>query len=402
MEHQRIRIAYYCANDPMDKRSWSGITYYMGRSLQRHVGEVDLLGPVPLPYWLDKTLRGIAKINRILFKKEYATKYSALLGRYNARELKRRMRGKQYDCIVAPAASTELSFLDTDLPIIYFSDATFYRIREYYQWEFRNLSAYSKREGFRLERRALHKSSLLIFASHWAADSAVEHYGVPKERTAVRIMGANMDVAPDRALIHEKQKNRTLTLLYLAVEWERKGGPIAFETLQHLKQRGLDVKLIVCGCIPPDDFKDPNMEVIPFLNKNKQEDHDKFVELLSTSHFLLLPTRADCSLLVACESNAYGMPAIATRTGGVPDVVVDGINGYCLPYEARGDQYADRIEAIYRDQAQYAALVESSRRRFEETLNWDRWALDFRELYRQHFGGVPAAGPKAEALADVR
>jgi len=55
------------------------------------------------------------------------------------------------------------------------------------------------------------------------------------------------------------------------------------------------------------------------------------------------PHAGGLSLLVACESNAYGMPAITTRTGGVPDVVLDGVNGYCLPLEAGGAEYGRLI-----------------------------------------------------------
>jgi glycosyltransferase involved in cell wall biosynthesis len=111
------------------------------------------------------------------------------------------------------------------------------------------------------------------------------------------------------------------------------------------------------------------------------------VQLLSTIHFLILPTRADCSLLVACESNAYGVPAISTDTGGVSDVVKDGINGYCLSYEAGGDQYANLIAELYNDKERYHNLIASSRKRYEEELNWDKWAERFREIYPRVISG---------------
>src|ERR1700748_2122068 len=93
-----LRIAYLTVNDPLDKRSWSGITYYLGQSLARNVGEVDFLGPVKFPRGLDKVLRAMAKLNRIVFKTEYATKYGLLCSWWACRVLKRRMRGKEYDC----------------------------------------------------------------------------------------------------------------------------------------------------------------------------------------------------------------------------------------------------------------------------------------------------------------
>lgn len=380
----RLRIAFLSVNDPLDKRSWSGTTYYIGQTLQKNVGDVHYLGPVHFPWIIDKTLRGIAKFNRILFKKEYVTKYSLLLSFYAARALKKRMKGREYDCIVAPAAATELSYFKTRLPVVYISDTTFNLISNYYKRDFENILPFSRWEGNHLEKRSLNKSALIIYSSRWAAQSAKEDYHIPADRIAVMPLGANMDFVPDRQLIYEKEKNPVLTLLFLAVEWERKGGPLAFEALQQLESMGITAKLIVCGCVPPPEFSHPNMEVIPFLNKNKPEEHERFVQLLSAVHFLILPTRADCSLLVACEANAYGVPAITTATGGVPDIVYNEVNGYCLPYEARGAAYAEVIARLFRDKEKYHQLVQSSRNRYEEHLNWNKWADQFKALLDSH------------------
>lgn len=382
---RRIRIAFLSVNDPLDKRSWSGTTYYIGQTLQRNVGDVHFLGPLPISRTVDKALRGIAKLHRIFFKKEYAVKYSLLLSWYSSRILKRKMDQGPYDCIVAPAASTELGYFSTELPVIYISDTTFRLISNYYVKDFKDIPGISKWEGNRLERRSLEKSDLIIYSSRWAAGSAMADYHIPAGRLAVMPLGANMDFAPGPEMIADKEKNTELRLLYLAVEWERKGGSIAFAALKHLREEmGIPARLIVCGCIPPAEFQHPDMEVIPFLNKNIKEDHERFVALLSSVHFLILPTRADCSLLVACESNAYGVPAITTNTGGVPDIVKDGVNGYCLPFEAGGEEYAGLIAAIFADKERYHALIVSSRKRYEDELNWDRWAERFRELYASH------------------
>lgn len=380
-KEKKVRIAYYSVNDPLDKRSWSGITYYLGQSLQRNIGEVDFLGPVKFPAWLEKTLRGVAKFTRIFFGREYYTKYSFLQNWYSTRYLTRKMKGKEYDFICGPASCPALARLKTDLPVIHVHDATFKLLSNYYK-EFEKASRISKWEGEVLERKALGKSSFIVYSSHWAANSAMQDYQIPQDRLFVTPLGANMDFAPGRDIIFNKEKNGELTLLYLAVEWERKGGRIAFDALKHLHEVcGIKARLIVCGCIPPASISHPYMEVIPFLNKNKPEDHARFVQLLSTIHFLILPTRADCSLLVACESNAYGVPAISTNTGGVSDVVKDGINGYCLSYEAGGDQYANLIAELYQDKERYHNLIASSRKRYEEELNWDKWAERFREIY---------------------
>jgi glycosyltransferase involved in cell wall biosynthesis len=381
-----LKIALLSINDPQDKRSWSGTTYYLGDSLKRNVGEVHFLGPVKFPFLMEKLLRGVAKFNRFFFRSNYVTKYSVLQNRYASWWLKRKMKYGRYDCIVAPAAAPELAYFSTDIPVIYIGDATYRQISNFNYSEFDNLNRLSRWEGELLERKALKKCSLLLLSSEWAAESAIKDYHVPGNKVEVLTMGANMDFTPGREVIFEKEKNEILTLLYLAVDWKRKGGAIAFDTLKQLKAKGIKARLIVCGCIPPDHFTDPDMEVIPFLNKNIPEDHDRFNSLLTTSHFMILPTRADCSLMVGAEASAFGMPSITTEVGGVPDVIRHGENGYCLHLEAGGKEYADLIQKIFDDKKWYHQLIQNSRQSFEERLNWDIWAEKFNQIYNKHFG----------------
>ena len=294
------------------------------------------------------------------------------------------MKGKQYDFIMAPSAAPELACLRAKAPIIYFGDATYKIYSETYAKEFSDLGSFSRWEGNYLENKSLHKSELVILTSQWAANSAIKDYHVPANKVEILLFGANIEQAPSQDIIFNKLENKTLTLVFLAVDWDRKGGHLAYEALLHLHAQGIAAKLIVCGCIPPAQYSHSGLEVIPFINKNLPQDYALFVQLLSTSHFLILPTRADCSLLVAMESNAYGMPAITTRVGGVPDVVIDGVNGYCLPLTAEGTEYADLLAAIYADPVRYKQLIASSRLRFDEELNWNKWAKLFEGALQKH------------------
>jgi glycosyltransferase involved in cell wall biosynthesis len=380
-----MKIAYLALNDPLDKRSWSGTTYYIAKALQKNGNDVDFLGPIKLPKWLDKVLRAMAKITRIIFKKEYITKYSLLLSWYSSRQFNKKLKGKTYDCICAPAASAELGFLKPKFPVIYITDATFELVSNYDYSEFNKIFWFSKIEGNLLERNALKKSSAIMYPSIWAAESAVNDYHIPIEKVFIAPFGANIDMIPDKRKIYQKLENKQLTLLFLAVDWERKGGNIAFDVLKFLQYtHGIQAKLIVCGCEPPSHMSHPNMEVIPFLDKNKKEDYEKFVNIMSSAHFLLVPTRADCSLLVGCEANAYGVPAITTETGGVPEIVKDGINGYCLPYSADGSMYAALIAELFINEEKYKDLISSSRQRFDEHLNWQKWSESFDEIYKKN------------------
>ena len=77
----------------------------------------------------------------------------------------------------------------------------------------------------------------------------------------------------------------------------------------------------------------------------------KLAALIASSHFLLLPTLADCFGLVLCEANAFGVPSLANDVGGVGEVVKPDVNGCLFAADARPGCWADRVGELFSDQA---------------------------------------------------
>lgn len=347
----------------------------MGEALQKHCGDVHYIGPI-------KTLRELsAKVfNRLtlfLLGKRFGYMQSFFVAKKYAEIARSKITELQPDIIFAPAAAAELAFWETDIPIIYSSDTTFSLVTNYYP-DFSNFLKISLHEGNSVEKLALEKANLVLLPSEWAAKSAIQDYQVDPAKVHVIPYGANLEEIPEREIILRRKKSDLCRLLLLGVSWQRKGGDIAFETLLDLEKLGMKAELTVCGCFPPKGLEHERMAVIPFLNKNDQYDRQKLFELLLMSNFLLLPTRSESYGIVICEANAFGLPAISTATGGVP--VKNGENGFLLPPEARGGEYARLIYEIYSDDRRYSDLVKSSRAAFDERLNWDAWGKSIKKL----------------------
>ena len=81
----------------------------------------------------------------------------------------------------------------------------------------------------------------------------------------------------------------------------------------------------------------------------------------------------DASPIVFSEAAAYGLPIVATETGGVGQVVHDGENGVLLPLAAEGAAYAEVIARIIADEATYARMSLASRDAYDTHLSWDAW-----------------------------
>lgn len=383
-ETGRLNIALLTALDAQDQRSWSGTHYYLAQSLQKYCGEVSHIGPLSA---FSEMLVGRVthKSAQLFLHKNYAFRHTYAVSKCYAKTIEKRLAKQPFDVIFALSGSTEIAFLETSIPIVLVEDANFAVLCGYHQHfsSLLNLSAYQIDD---IQKRSISKAEMILYPTNWAAKAAVEVYHANKENTYVIPFGANIEKIPMKEKVLIKRQSNQCRLLFVGVNWERKGGDIALETLIVLEQLGIMAELIVCGCVPPRDVVHSRMKVIPYLDKNDESQRRKLEKLYDQSDFFLLPTRNECFGIAMCEANAFGLPVVTTETGGVSGVIRDGENGFLLPYNARGDAYAELIARVYRDVYQYNYLVKASRTAYEERLNWDVWGKATKKVLLEMFG----------------
>jgi len=375
---RRLRVAYLTMNDSHDRTAWSGSQFYMAQALEKHF---DVLRVGPLRPFSMTTGKVLARGVRLLTGRKYMYMYTTSFSRTLGKMVEKRTNGENYDVVFAPAGSGILAHLHTNAPIVYLSDTTFHLMAGYNK-DFSNAIPSHARMADEIERLAITKASQLIYPSSWAAQSAIKDYGADAARVHVVPFGANLDTAPSReqALAHPKLDR--CRLLLVGVNWTQKGGDIAFEALLELERLGIPAELAVVGCRPPQGIHHPNLKVLGFLDKNKPEERDRLNQLYREATFAILPTRAECFSIALCEANAHGLPIVSTHTGGLPELVREGVNGFLFPSEARGTQYAKRIRDVFQNPEMYQALRASSRGEFETRLNWDAWADRVGDVFR--------------------
>lgn len=372
-EIKRLNIALLTALDAQDRRSWSGTFYSIAQALQKYCGDVSYIGPMSADN--EMFLGRVTHVGaRLFLGKSFLFRHSQAVSKRYASIADERLEGQSFDVVVALSGATEIAFLQSTLPVVLVEDANFPLLYGYHQ-HFSSLLTCSARQVDNIQARGLSNADLVLYSTSWAAKAAIEHYDVDPQKIQVIPFGANLEQAPAREQVLTRPRTDHCALLFVGVNWKRKGGQIAFETLCALEKMDIPTTLTICGCEPPRGVRHPKMQVIPFLDKNNHEQRKYLETLYMRSTFLLLPTRNECFGIALCEANAFALPVVTTHTGGVPEVVRDGENGFTLPYEARGDQYAEVIARVYRDKAQYRHLIHQSRAAFEERLNWDSWGL---------------------------
>ena len=83
----------------------------------------------------------------------------------------------------------------------------------------------------------------------------------------------------------------------------------------------------------------------------------------------------------AIEALASGTPVVATRVGGVPDVVTDGVDGF-LVEPGETEAAAERLAELARDPELRARLGDAGRENARERYSVERLVDDVDRLYR--------------------
>jgi glycosyltransferase involved in cell wall biosynthesis len=363
-----VRAAYVTTKDPSDIRGWSGTYHHVAKALTEQSVALDYVGP------LEKRYEGLLKAKeafyRYVLRRRHPRDREPLLSRHYARQIQVRLRPEQD--LVFGVGTIPISYLECELPIVIWTDATFAGLLDFYPM-YTNVSASTIRNGNAMESAALRRCRLAIYSSDWAAESAVADYGLDRSRVAVVPFGANMeaDLTPEQAeaVVAARPVGRC-RLLFVGVEWDRKGGDTAVAIAESLNAAGLSTELDVVGSWPGRAPVPPFVNRLGFIDKTSPEGRSRLRELFLRSHFLLLPARADCSPVVLNEAAAHALPALATCVGGIPTVVRDGANGRLFDRDADPAEYCAVVLETVADATRYRRLALGSLEEYRARLNW--------------------------------
>jgi starch synthase len=105
------------------------------------------------------------------------------------------------------------------------------------------------------------------------------------------------------------------------------------------------------------------------------------VELLSHATVFVCPSIYEPLGIVNLEAMACGTTVVASRVGGIPEVVADGETGLLVP-PGHPDALARAINELVAAPERAQAMGEAGRRRAVEEFGWDRIAEQTALLYR--------------------
>ena len=365
-----MNIAYVTSYNADDLSKFSGLGHNIWRALDNQYLSITKVGNLKEKFHNLLAVKD-RLYNRYANKKYYRDREICVSKGY-AKQVQERLKNSNFDIIFSPG-TLPIAFLDYSKPIAFWTDSTFGGMVDFYP-AYSNLCSETIKSGNIIESQALKRCGLAIYSSDWAAKTAIDYYDVDPKKVKVVPFGANLPcdrkIGDIELLLKTRPRNKC-KLLFVGVDWYRKGGDIALAVASRLNQIGLETELKIVGCLPSDTRGLPDFVKIQGYISKKNADGIKMLNnLFADSHFFIMPSRFEAYGVVFCEASSFGVPSIASVVGGIPTAVKDGINGKLFPLNSDIEEYSSFIVDCFSNYENYENLALSSFFEYQSRLNW--------------------------------
>lgn len=311
--------------DPFDRRSFSGISYYFFKECER---QGLLLGAAgcELEGWRKWLLLALSyHRQKALWRMRYYldSRYRDGLTRILARKIPQDQRIGTLLQIGAMFDGGEL--LQKNAYCTSYHDGNIaMRLRSPYGA--RGFDERRAAAALAYERKVAQKMDRVFVMGDYLARSFSEDLGVEPRRIINISHGANLDEIP----VPDPQKNyASLEVLFVGVEFERKGGRVLLPAFQRVRQKIPDAVLHVIGTRgePPADLPMENVRWHGFKRKEVPEEAAVIEDLYRRCSVFVLPSFYEPFGISVSEAMLYGIAPIITGDWGVAEKVVPGVSG---------------------------------------------------------------------------
>jgi glycosyltransferase involved in cell wall biosynthesis len=206
------------------------------------------------------------------------------------------------------------------------------------------------------ERRLFANADQIAVAASHVQNSLSSGYG-RADRVHVIFEGAN---SPDvRNVASDRYQKRHL--LFVGVDWERKGGPELVGAFLKVLPRFPDARLTIAGCRPA--ISHPNIDVLGRLS------FAEVADLYATHSIFCMPSRLEPFGIATIEASHAGLPTIGTETGGFPDTIIHGQTGFRVPVSDIG-ALATALDILLADPDLCRSFGEAGRLYAAQNFTW--------------------------------
>jgi len=235
------------------------------------------------------------------------------------------------------------------------------------------------------EGAAVEEAGRIIAISAQMREDILAHFRVDPSRVVVLHNGVDASAfrRTERRDALDRHGVRTPYVLFVGRISEQKG---IFPLLEAAARFPPDIELVLCAA-SPDTLEIEARLAAAVAGRtrirwiNAMLPHDDVVQLYSHAALFVCPSVYEPFGLINLEAMACGTAVVASRVGGIPEVVVDGETGVLVP-PAEPEALAAAVRALCGDPERAARFGAAGRRRVEVEFSWERIAERTLAVYR--------------------
>lgn len=251
----------------------------------------------------------------------------------------------------------------------------------------------------------------VIVASRDMARHMMEDFETPYDR--IKLIPRGVDIGEfkffDREKIEndEAYKKRDLAIGIISRITPLKGHTDFLKAVSIIARSMPNIKVLVVGDAPPS--KKRYKEELELLTRrlgisnivNFMGSREDIPDILSRLDVLVVTTKTPEAFgRVIIEAQAVGVPVVATKVGGIVDIIHDGENGL-LALSEDPNSIAEAITRVLRDRALAHSIVANARKDVEEKYSLRAMAEATLEVYREALSLKKILVIKMSAIGDV-
>jgi len=241
-----------------------------------------------------------------------------------------------------------------------------------------------------LNRWTIGCSDVTIAVSEQVRDAEMRWMGLSPRRLVTIYNGIdierfkNLDPKEANAFRHELHIDQDAPLIGVIARFHRqKGHSILLDTSPSILDRFPSAKILLVGeggTRVAIEEKVQKLGLSDFiLPTGIRQD---IPHVLSALDLFVLPSLWEGMPIVLLEAMAAGLPVVATRVGGVPELVEDGATGLLVPAHDP-EALAKAIIALLQDRERAEAMGQAGRERVERYFSVERMVQQTEALYEE-------------------
>ena len=357
-----VRLLVLCAGDPESERAFSGsaralITALERRGIVHHkanvLGHTDTFKRGSLP------IRILRKLDRFGMEEAYRwSEFSFSRNTDRAHRVAKQHVGFNACLMYGTTFCPELN-----VPTYCYFDATAAQVRAARAWEFATFPDATANVIIAYQKRVFDQCTAIFPRTEWAAKSVREDYGIPKARVVPAGAGANYLADP---LPHGPYD--TQTILFVGIDFERKGGPLVVEAFRKIRATMPKARLVLVGCEPHID--EPGIEIVGKITKDAPGGKERLLKLYSEASVFCMMSHFEPFGIVVIEAQNSGVPCVLPDRFAFPEMIRDGETGRLVnKYDA--NRLAEVLGGLLSSPAKLAKMGQAAHEYVHTHWTWD-------------------------------